>query len=90
MDIQDMHDIKNTSGFENSTVENFRVIFADGSESDAIEADLQLIEKTEGSESVDVEVLDSRKISGGSASEIIGDREVIGYKLKMRNRGYNI
>ena len=45
MNLQDMYEIKNRSGYDHSAVENFRLIFADGAVSEPVKSDLSLIVK---------------------------------------------
>lgn len=82
MNLQDMYEIKNTSGYDNSTIENFRVIFDDNSVSEPISADVRLIAKGEGHDEV-IETVDPdriRYIDGSDPSTLVG-KTIIGYKF---------
>ncbi len=85
MNIQDMHNLSNRSGFDNSCVDNFRLVFEDGSVSSPVNAELQLITKDDEAKVTvhDVKAINNTEESFDLATvlENAGDKSVIGYQF---------
>lgn len=81
MNLQDMWELVNTSGYDHSTVENVRLIFSDGTESEPINTDLQLVRKEDFGNSVNTVVERHRDIAGKVNAAIYAGKEIDGYKF---------
>lgn len=85
MNIQDMYNLTNRSGFDNSHVDNFRLVFEDGSVSEPVNAELQLITKDDDAQATvhDVKAINNTEESFDLAKvlENAGDKSVVGYQF---------
>ena len=85
MNIQDMYNLDNRSGFDNSRVDNFRLVFEDGSVSEPVNAELQLITKDDEAKATvhDVKAVNNTEKASNLATilEKAGDQSVVGYQF---------
>ena len=85
VDIQDMYDIKNTSGFEHSAFTNLRLILANGEETEPVSCDVRFINKIASEYNWDeVELTEYKEYTrtfDGIDPSTLADETIIGYKF---------
>ena len=85
VDIQDMYDIANTSGFEHSSFTNLRLILANGDVTEPVSCDVRFIDKKADEYTRDAVILKefdeyTRTFDGIDPSTLVG-KTIIGYKF---------
>lgn len=85
VDIQDMYDIANTSGFEHSAFTNLRLILANGEETEPVSCDVRFIDKIASEYNWDdvylTEYNEYTRTLDGIDPSTLADETIIGYKF---------
>lgn len=85
VDIQDMYDIANTSGFEHSAFTNLRLILANGEETEPVSCDVRFIDKKADEYTRDAVILQEfdeyTRTFDGIDPSTLADETIIGYKF---------